>query len=58
MVIQANSVHQFEGIQTFIFKSKIASNALEDLGMDYFFMYYSQLEKPGKLSSHYLDLIA
>lgn len=58
MIIQANSVHQFEGIQAFIFKSKIASNALEDLGMDCLFMYYSQLEKTGKLTFDYLDLIA
>lgn len=50
MVIQANSVHPFEGIQAFIFKSQIASNSLEDLGIDYSFIYYSQLEKDWKTS--------
>ena len=50
MVIQANGVHQFEGIQALIFKSQIASNAPEDLGVDCSFMYYSQLEEDWKTS--------
>lgn len=45
MIIQAIHMHKFEWIQALIYKSQIASNALEDLGIDYSFWSYSQMAK-------------
>lgn len=45
MVIQANNVHQFEGIQALIFKRQFANNALEYLGIDCSFYILFLAEK-------------
>lgn len=57
MVIQANNVHQFEGIQALVFKSQIASNVLEDLGIDCSLHIIPIWKRTGELISHYPDSI-